>query len=410
VTGDPGAVTTALRRVAAFGLTEVPAGSHGGRSLASVPADGWGELCQAVVSQRLTGLAVAAADADEALAPDRRRELLLRHRLGMLGVLALEETLLGITSAFEAAGVAYLVLKGSAVAHACYPDPSWRPFHDVDLLVRTCDWRRACALLEQRGFHRRLPEPRPGFDERFGKAATHESAAGLQVDLHRRLVLGPFGLWMDAEELFDRSATFLLGGRVLRRAGDEDLLVHACMHASLGAHPPLLLPLRDVAQIAGRARLDWGVVQEAAARWKLGVVLEHAFAAAVDTLDVSLPEEARWLPVQVSPAERAALRACASGRRYRGGTALSTLRAIGGLRSKLAYAAALVWPSGQFLTERAGKACRAAAGGASRLHRLAVPLRWLGDGQRQDRATTRQLDTDTIADNDGGTTHAARQL
>ena len=40
---------------------------------------------------------------------------------------------------------------------------------------------------------------------RFGKAICHSDQEGLQVDLHRSLVVGPFGMWMRPDELFDRA-------------------------------------------------------------------------------------------------------------------------------------------------------------------------------------------------------------
>ena len=44
------------------------------------------------------------------------------------------------------------------------------------------------------------------------------------------------------DELFEDVATFRVGGRTLRRLGDTMSLLHACVHASLGARPPLLVP------------------------------------------------------------------------------------------------------------------------------------------------------------------------
>lgn len=356
------------RRLAAFGL-----GPDGGARF-EVPEESWRGLVGHLTNQRLTGLALAAASAGTLCVPAGRHEELLELHLGtMLWALTLERRLLALTSAFEEAGIEALVLKGPALAHTCYPDASWRPFGDVDLLVRTRDWREACSLLPELGYRRRMPEPRPGFSERFGNAAAHVSADGVEVDLHRSLVIGPFGLWMEPEELFEPEATFEMGGRRIRRLDDTALLLHACVHASLGFSPPLLLPVRDVAQITSQADVDWELFADQARRWRLGVVVQHAFSTATEVLGPVLPEEAALLAgARPTRRERRALRAYVTPVRWRGGTTVFTLLAIPGIRSKAAYLRALLFPSRDFLANRT-------AGGKrpSYLRRWLAPLRWL---------------------------------
>ena len=120
-----------------------------------------------------------------------------RPRAGRRWPSAWSESCSSPDEALEKAGIAHRVLKGHAWAHTVYPDPSWRAFGDVDLLVGTDDSDRAVEVLESTGVRRTLPEVRPGFDRRFGKDATLLSASGREVDLHRLLVAGPYGLWVD---------------------------------------------------------------------------------------------------------------------------------------------------------------------------------------------------------------------
>jgi hypothetical protein len=356
----------AVVRVAGFGLP----GSD--RSTVQVPKEDWSSFLTTLDTQRLTGLAVAAAGAGElSLSGEQWDELLQRHRDSMLWALTVERKLLSLAARFEDAGIDVVALKGSTVAHTAYPDPSWRPFGDLDLLVRTSDWRRACAVLAGLGFDRRLPEPRSGFDERFGKAAVHANGDGVEIDLHRTLVLGPYGLWMDPEELFGRTTTLRLGGLEVRRLDDTALLVHACMHASLGWNPPLLMPLRDVAQVATFGHVDWGEFAELAKRWRLRAVVQHALQTSAVTLGADLPEQAGEI-VRSEPSrkERRILDVYVTDRRFRGGTATATLRAIPGIRAKAAYVRALMLPSREFLDRRT-------AGHGSYWRRWLVPMRWM---------------------------------
>ena len=120
----------------------------------------------------------------------------------------------------------FVVIKGASVARTVYVEPCLRSFGDLDLLVRTADYGRACALLGRLGHERQRPEPRPGFEVRFGKASVHRHPEDrIEVDLHRTLVLGPFGLWIDPEELLNRRQTFDVAGRSIGRLDDTGMLL-----------------------------------------------------------------------------------------------------------------------------------------------------------------------------------------
>src|SRR5438874_777082 len=235
VVAEPQAIS---KRVAAFGLSgsdlDVPM---------TVDEKEWPNALYCWRSDHVTGLAMAAVEAGHVQLTDRQAtELLEAHREAMFAPLAVERGLLELAPAFESSNIDFIVLKGPAVAHTVYPDPSWRYFGDLDLLVRGQDWSRASGLLGELGFERSVPDPRPGFVERFGGASAHRHPSGVEVDLHRTLVLGPFGLWMETDRLFDSSMGFRVADRTFRRLDDPSLLLHACIHASLGARPPLPVP------------------------------------------------------------------------------------------------------------------------------------------------------------------------
>lgn len=361
------------RQVAAFGLNELNG------EVTSIPPEEWPLLLPTLYQQRLTGFAAAAAEAGSlTLSSEQAEELLERHREAMLQVLALERHLVTLSEALEKAGVQMILLKGSALAHTVYPDASWRPFADLDFLVRGNDFQLATEVLADMGFHRSLPEPRARFDVRFGKAAELAGPAGLMVDLHRTLVVGPFGLWIDLDELFTGTAPLNVGGRLLHRLDDESLFLHACIHASLGWWPPLLMPVRDVAQVASFGDVDWDLVAARTRRWRLAAVVRHALTTASDFLGASFPQEAKALKAIPSRrSERRALDAYITNKRQRGGTAISTIRAIPGLPAKIAYARALLFPDRAFLSARQ----RNERG--SYLRRMAVPIRWIIERRRR---------------------------
>jgi putative nucleotidyltransferase-like protein len=360
-------VDDAVRRIASFGLQ----GAALEPSIETV-ADEWPAVLGQVVHHRLTGLATAASGAGAlSLSVEQQTELLTHHREAMVCAVSLERDLVDVGEALGAARIRHVVLKGPAVAHACYPDPSWRPFGDVDVLVPSDRFDAACLVLSYLGYERAFVDPRPGFAARFGKGAAHVGADGLEVDLHRLLADGPFGYWVDHDEILRSTISFELGGRSFLRLDDTALVLHACLHAVLGGPSPTLLQVRDIAQLSTCDDVRWDELAEWARRWRLRAVLERAFDLVERGFgEWALSEASRSFRrgMWPSPRERRALRACAE-ERFRGERDWASLRALQGVRAKAAYAGALVFPGREFIRSRTGS-----SGWSGYLRRWRLPL------------------------------------
>ena len=210
----------------------------------------WSALVTELTAERLTGLLVAAVDAGRWPATDGQRDALLDVHLNVLGSsLLLERTLLHVVGELAAASIDVRVLKGVAVAQLDYPDPGLRAFGDIDLLVRADDAERLEAVLTQLGGRRNQPAARPGFDRRFGKSFTYVLPDGFEVDVHRTFVMGPYGLTVEIDDLWQRSQTFGLGDQTLATVSPEVRLMHAAYGAVLSSWPPRLRPRRDLADV-----------------------------------------------------------------------------------------------------------------------------------------------------------------
>jgi hypothetical protein len=360
---------TLARRIAAVGLPDVPVPDT------VAPSDTmWRSLFGLIQDERITGLAIeSVAEGWLDLTDEQIDQLMGVHRDAMMWALLIERKLLGLAGEFERDGIGFVVIKGASVARTAYPEPCLRSFGDLDLLVSTADYGRACALLGRLGHERQRPEPRPGFEVRFGKASVHRHPEDrIEVDLHRTLVLGPFGLWIDPEELLDRRQTFDLAGTKIGRLDDTGMLVNVAMHASLGRSEARLVPLRDVAQLVNGGRVDWDVLDSWARRWHLTAVLRDAFSTASRILGAAEPVVARpFLASEAPGSEIRVLHAYQGERRFLGGTSLSTIRAIPGLGNKAAYVWALAVPDRAFLLARS-----AGTGKATYRRRWSIPMRW----------------------------------
>lgn len=316
--------------------------------------DAWADLVVEVRLQRLTGLLADAVSSGAFPATDEQvAEAAAAHEAAMDIALRLERKLLDTASAFEDAGIEYRVLKGPAFAHTIYDDPALRAFGDVDLLVPGGDVEPARDMLVAAGCERRYPEPRPGFDRRFGKSVTLEAPDGFEIDLHRTLVLGPFGLTVDTGDLFADPSWFTLGGRRLPALGPETRFLHACYHAVLGEWPPRMLPLRDVAQALLTADLDTESVLSTAASWRARAVVARAVRATWQTFALAdvVPLSVWAARYEPDAWERRALSVHTRRKRY-GAKALASVRAIPGVRGKAAFVHSLLTPNRAFFAGR----------------------------------------------------------
>jgi hypothetical protein len=179
------------------------------------------------------------------------------------------------------------VLNGPAVAHLDHPEPSLRSFGDLDLLVRSDDLASIEHLLVDMGGVRRFGEPRAGFDRHFSKGLSVRLRDGSEIDIHRTLALGPFGLRIRPDELLAHTTTFTVGGVDIAALDRPGRFLHACVHAALGSTTPAMTARRDIVAIATNSVDDSELIDavDLADEWGLGIVVAWAVHDAATTFD-----------------------------------------------------------------------------------------------------------------------------
>jgi hypothetical protein len=312
-------------------------------------------LLSAIGRERLTGLAVdAATHGCLEISRSELDELLSRHEEQLALDLRLERLLCEAVEVLDGAGIPYRALKGPVLAHTTYRDPALRSFGDIDLLVRGEHFDESIAVLGRLGFRRRFVEPRRGFDARFSKGSCLERPDGLEIDLHRTLAPGAFGMMLGRADLFaPLPQIFRLGSRDITGLARPLAFVHACFHATLGDHPPRLVPLRDVAVL-----LEAGFDANAAIDIVAGVHCETVVRRALERVEQVLGWRAtgplaQWARTQVSSRfDRWAMRSYERQERSYAAQAAVSLWAIPSLRDRVAYATALAVPSPEYVRAR----------------------------------------------------------
>lgn len=349
-------------RVAAVGLlgSPVPEAKQGG---SQVRESEWTTFLMTCDDHRLLGLLPIAERAGHLRLADYQREAAeLRLRYWLSHDLVVERRAVEATRLLDEAGIEYRLLKGVVLANSLYPDPSMRLFSDVDLIVPAADFSRAARVLaDGLAATRALPELRPGFDDRFGREILLRHGP-VEIDLHRTLVDGPFGLRVDLRDLFGEPRIVTVGGHELRTVSVTAQFVHACFSAVLGEWPPRLMVLRDVLEHLGEAgrpmTVDAAEVIALASRWRARAVVALAIRRAMSDLEVPPDCPVRAHPLAewaagFRPArfDRLLLRTYRG--RARGYTSqLAAVVAIRGWSARALYLRAITRPSREYLSAR----------------------------------------------------------
>jgi hypothetical protein len=189
--------------------------------------------------------------------------------------LLLEQQLVQLVERFDQLSIDAVVLKGAAYSHRLYSHPEQRCFGDIDLLVRSESIDAAVAALSAFGARRLVAEVRPGFDRRFAKSVTMRLDAGWEIDLHRMLTPGYFGLKIPEAELWSARSQFSLWGTRVSVLSDLATTLHCAVHLTLGG-AVRLASVRDMAEAVWRSHDIAQDTVEAANEWGLAAPLSAA--------------------------------------------------------------------------------------------------------------------------------------
>ena len=226
---------------------------------------------------RLTGVAHAAMLAGD-VEVDEPERLVEAHRRAMARTLLLEDVLLDASEVLDHAGLEHRVLKGAALAHR-WSRPELREFGDNDLLVRPDQLSAAAAAFEAAGAARVFSPLSSTWEQRFAKSITLRWR-DTEIDLHRTLAPGPYGLTIDTDPLFATTSVIELAGVEVATLRDEHHLIHAAVHVALGDITPRLGNVRDVAVLLATPDLDADQVIATVVDWRLGAPFAAGVVAA----------------------------------------------------------------------------------------------------------------------------------
>jgi hypothetical protein len=261
-----------------------------------------------------------------------------------------------LLEALSGAGLAPIVLKGTALAYAHYREPHLRPRIDLDLLVPLAGRADAGRALAKAGYAGSLASGGRFVrtQAEFQRAA---GAPGLVVDLHWRISTSPmFNRALGYETLSARAAA-VPSPRMLVPC-TVDLLLHACAHraARLPAHGAgldrgdRLVWLHDI-RVLARAMdaAQWSEFLELAFTHQLCGISLSALTAADEAVGAAIPGEVR-AGLRRGAARREPSAVLLTGNRW--SVLAGDLRSLDGARQRLEYLAERLLPPPAYVREK----------------------------------------------------------
>jgi hypothetical protein len=260
----------------------------------AVPSTGlddeaWDLLLYHAHHQDIIGcLAQAVAEGALPTTPVQRQAVAALHRKMMVSTLQVERSLVEAVTILEEARAEYRAMDGVALAHLAYPDPGWRPFDSIRLLV--ADRPAAAAALTHAGWGAEQAAVGSDAADRTDLSGPRET----QLHLYGRLGYGQAGEAMPAS-CFQRSIPFTVGGVTVAALTPELLLLRACLDAAFAIRARLRA-CRDTAQLLARFAVDVESTRRLSRACRMETVVSLALSATSEALGFGEPEPSAEQP------------------------------------------------------------------------------------------------------------------
>ena len=224
------------------------------------------------------------------------------HQTAM-GAALLERAQCDVESALRDAGIPTLWIKGAALVHTNYPQPTLRPMSDLDVLVPYAQREQALSVVQRIGYDFYILDSRlsrSSGDALVLKLSHHYHLKGgvgnnVVLELHFRLLTYNDEL-LSLEQLqwfWGHRHTVCSGSDlVFDTLTPEAHLLYLCAHAMLqhGEGHPYLLRFFDMHQIVTQTPLDWSIIVDQAVVLGWTRAVERALQLCAEYFGTSVPE------------------------------------------------------------------------------------------------------------------------
>jgi hypothetical protein len=254
--------------------------------------------------------------------------------------LALIQEAASILQSFERRRIPCAPVRGPVLAELLHGESTARPMGDLDFLVRKEDLDEVADTLAGLGFQER--DRRPGF------ARTYSNSLEFLKERHGWVIVEPH--WTLAYPPFaDRIDMHAVWTRCRRGQALSDLLLHLCLHLIHRGDSAPLLWLYELDVLIRQGDIAWPRIIETVKEAGLGLFVSEVLARLEEVLDSPVPDQVFAQLRADRPREDRLLHLLAGESRADGKESLALLFMIQGLRPKVRYMAALLFPSVEFM-------------------------------------------------------------
>jgi hypothetical protein len=263
-----------------------------------------------------------------------------------------------LLDAFAGAGIEAILLKG-AMMEGIYP-AGLRPFTDIDFLIRKEKLRQVREILGGLGYRRHVPPLRPGTEDlQSGMNYVKPVRPHMAVEPH--LTLGapyPYSGRIEAEGLWQRARRVNIAGLDTLVLSPEDSLLHACLHLLQHHRSGWFASSCDIVELIYhfKGMLDWEAFLRRVFEFRLCLPVRYSLESVSGLFEAPIPASVleqlgRYKPPRLetyvfglftTPGEDGQ-----TGKRM-----LASLLAMPGVRLKLRYLRAILFPSREFMRRR----------------------------------------------------------
>jgi hypothetical protein len=194
-----------------------------------------------------------------------------------------------VVAALSAAGIETIPLKGAYLAPVVYGDPAVRASVDFDLLVRPADVEASYHVAARLGY--RSSNPTVPLQMLHFHIPPMLKEGWPILEIHHHLAKDDVRAAC-MQEIWERDQEAMVEGIRCRMMAPEDLLLHLCHHCALQhSFTGGLRPLVDIAEVIKHHKrtIQWDVVLQRAAEWKMERVLFAALWTSTQMLGVDVP-------------------------------------------------------------------------------------------------------------------------
>jgi len=206
--------------------------------------------------------------------------------------------LVELVSAIRAQDIPVIPYRGPVLASIGYGDIGLRQFKDLDLLVYQDDIPVVKDLLLERGYEPRywsdsteeLTETQERLYTKFCRDYPFQNDAGIEVELHWRVVSRDFPTDITMDRVWDRAEDVSIGGSQLAVLSPEDRLLMLLVHGSRHRWERLSW-IVDVAQVLTTADIDMAAVWQRAKAQNCKRMVALGFVIVQDLFNSPAPSE-----------------------------------------------------------------------------------------------------------------------